>query len=586
MDHLVELLTMGSQDRVAVWVHAASPQFRGFDGGDVSVQCKPTSPGVLIDSYTIAEITSTEMPPSLIASNPDVEFSPIFNAQPFPDDPDDTMGARTAELIATAIAFLDAIERSCEPSALLPGFEWIAQQIARRDRSPWGRVNLKRMPYRRQLRRALRRSALGMATFVSPSGDSTMFIRSDGDIYMRPVPRAMPLPEDMITGPGAEHASLLAAGEWGLRDFVMRPHVVRKGEGSREIGDGTVVVGDRALAIQVKSRNSASESTEREERWLLKQIRAGGSQASGTIRALRSQPMTLRNLRGREIGVDGSKLHWLRVLIIEHPEAFRYQLESDTEAADPLVVLCRRDWEFLLDQLRSLTGVVDYLFRISSDVTYTFGDEPARYFELARLDAQATSGKPAMWTQRFGPVVGLSSPRLPLTPASRLETIGHVVFSVILDDIAESPWNRDESDRLHLLALIDRYPVADRAALGQLLLDRLRDVMSVTDGVKWQFRRVLLDEGRLQLAFGVASRRDERIEEAFRQWGMPRHHEFTQHQSELSRDDLRTVAVLLTPCHTGLRYWDTTTLAVLGDLDLGPSELADLRRLWSDEPAA
>ncbi|WP_395159868.1 hypothetical protein [Ilumatobacter sp.] len=585
MDHLRWVLTTSAQNLVAVWVHTASPQFRTIEGDEVIMRCKITPPGVLLDSHTIAEIDGLETALSSISSNPGTEFSLVLDARPYPDEPADAMGERTAGLIVTATAFIDAIERSCEPTALLPGFEWIAQQIARRDRSPWGRVDLKRGPFRRQLRRALRRSGLGLATLVSPDGDATMFIRSKKDIYARPIPHAKTLPEDMVAGPGAEHASLLAAGEWGLRDFVLRPHLVRKGEGSREVGDGTVVVGDCALAIQVKARELVSDSAERELRWLSKQIGAGGRQASGTIRTLRMHPTTLRNLRDREIEVDGSKLRWVRVVIIEHPQAPRLQLGVDSKAADPVVVLYRRDWEFLLDQLRSLTGVVDYLFRICSDSTYTLGDEATRYFELAQLDAKATNGKPASWTRRFGSIKALSSPRLPLTPASRLDTTGHVVFSIILDDIAEAPWDRDENDRLHLLSLLDRFPVADRSALGQLLLDHLQDVMSVTDGVKWRFRRVLLDGGRLQLAFGAASRRDEQIEEAFRQWGMLRHHEFTQHEPEPSRSELRTVAVLLTPCHTGLRYWDTTMLAVIGDLQLEPDEVTNLRRLWSGEPA-
>ena len=43
-------------------------------------------------------------------------------------------------------------------------------------------------------------------------------------------------------------------------DFVLRPHVERKGRGVREISDGLLLAGDHGLIIEVKSRDTTAES--------------------------------------------------------------------------------------------------------------------------------------------------------------------------------------------------------------------------------------------------------------------------------------------------------------------------------------
>ncbi|MET0415536.1 MAG: hypothetical protein ABW022_05890 [Actinoplanes sp.] len=42
-----------------------------------------------------------------------------------------------------------------------------------------------------------------------------------------------------------------------------------------------------------------------------------------------------------------------------------------------------------------------------------------------------------------------------------------------------------------------------------------------------------------------------------------------------------SVGVLLTPDRTGRRGWDTAMLAIAGDPELSPEELAASRRLWN-----
>ena len=48
----------------------------------------------------------------------------------------------------------------------------------------------------------------------------------------------------------------------------------------------------------------------------------------------------------------------------------------------------------------------------------------------------------------------------------------------------------------------------------------------------------------------------------------------------LRRDDLLTVAVLLTPRYDGRRDWDTSVAAITGPVKIRTDELTNLRELW------
>jgi hypothetical protein len=280
-------------------------------------------------------------------------------------------------------------------------------------------------------------------------------------------------------------------------------------------------------------------------------------------------------------------LEWCRVVVIDHPNApDGIVVRGEAYGSLSLVVLLRRDWDFLFDQLRSTSAVVDYLFRVAGDESHNLGHEPARYFELAKADDEAveTNG-PAEWTKSLD-IPTFSRPILPTIPASNMDEAGATVFRLILEDIAETRFERDESDRLKILSMLDRYPVCERAELGRLLLTHLDDVVATTTGVKWQFRRTILDDGYLQLAFGACSSFSELHREAFGQWAMLRHQEFSQFREPDDSHEHRTVAVLLTPREDRARLWDTTSFTVFGDLGHSEEEIARMRSLWNDRHAA
>jgi hypothetical protein len=280
-------------------------------------------------------------------------------------------------------------------------------------------------------------------------------------------------------------------------------------------------------------------------------------------------------------------LEWCCVVVIDHPNApDGIAVRGEDHGVLPLVVLLRRDWDFLFDQLRSASAVVDYLFRVAGEESHDLGHEPARYFELAKADDEAVEANgPPEWT-KFLDVPTFSHPILPTIPSSNMDEAGATVFRLILEDIAETRFERGECDRLKILSMLDRYPVCDRAELGRLLLTHLDDVVATTTGVKWQFRRTILDHGYLQLAFGACSSFSELHREAFGQWAMLRHQEFSQLREPDGSHEHRTVAVLLTPRADRLCLWDTTSFTLLGDLGHSEQEIARMRSLWNDRHAA
>jgi len=361
----------------------------------------------------------------------------------------------------------------------------------------------------------------------------------------------------------------------------MEPLVIKKGSASREVGDGTIITGGRGISIQVKSRDATTHDQIREARWVLKKAAEGANQAHGTIRLLRSGPIDLVNGRGRKIRCNAAELDWVGVVIIDHPSPPEVEPECPAANDLPIVVLLRRDWDFLFDQLRSVSAVVDYIHRISRQETRILGHESIRYYELAQADEDAgTQGSPNWGVDLGG--LSISYPTLPKAPANSTDSVGHSVFRMILEDIAEAKIDRDELDRLETLASIDRFSIGERARLGRLLLAHLDDVMQVpTATTKWHFRRIIQDEGSLHLAFGVCSQFTELHREAFRQWTILRHQELTGTGIVPEGRTPKTVAVLLTPRHDGYSPWDTTMIAINGELSLEPDELAAMRDFWA-----
>jgi hypothetical protein len=218
----------------------------------------------------------------------------------------------------------------------------------------------------------------------------TVMVETPGGLLVRTIESATPLRDDMSRGKAAEDATRGAASVWGLPDFVYRAAVVPKQTGSREVGDGLLIVGDLAIVVQVKTRDAVTTDEEKERRWLEKHTSKGLRQAYGTIRHLRQTKVPLTNGRGRSSEVDGRALRWIAVVVVEHSRAPEDVVIPVNDTPHPSVVLLRRDWEFLFDQLKSSHAVSRYLERVAGE-SIALGEEIVRYFQLAHADAAAES---------------------------------------------------------------------------------------------------------------------------------------------------------------------------------------------------
>jgi hypothetical protein len=405
------------------------------------------------------------------------------------------------------------------------------------------------------------------------AAELTIILDTPGGRSVRRVPTARALPGRGEPGPEAEAATADAASLWGLPDFVCHAGAQPTASGVDEIGDRLLVVGDTGVVVQVKCRDALTDDGDKEARWIVKHVRKAVRQARGTVRTLRTKSVTAVNARGRQVEVGGDGRRWLGAVVIDHPsppEDLELKLEGSTE---DLVVLLRRDWEFLFDQLKSTHAVVEYLRRVSGEII-ELGTEPLRYYDLAEADARAEPAPVDATLLALGGIHA-SAPLLPLAPVASEDRDAHRLVRMILEDVATGGVTGvSDADRLRALAELDRLPVSHRADVGRFLLGTLERVSEEED--RFEIRRLVGRSAELHLAFGAWSRLDQH---AFSGWVQLRHHEL-QTVTGKWKEQI-TVAVLLTPRHDGRRPWDTTMIAIVGDLGLTDDELSALRHAFN-----
>ncbi|MDQ6883724.1 MAG: hypothetical protein M3077_05730 [Candidatus Dormibacteraeota bacterium] len=403
----------------------------------------------------------------------------------------------------------------------------------------------------------------------------TLFVETSKGTFLRPIRPATLLPEGIPKGYAAEDATRYAAAFWGLPDFVFRPAQRSRGSATREVGDAILVVGDVAASVQVKARQTVTPNETRERLWLDQKIHQAAKQAKGTIRNLISATdATLVNERGRRVLIKGHEKTWLLVTVIDHPGIDGYL------PAGPAIVLLRRDWEFLFEQLKSTYAVLEYLRRVSAMNPVPLGDEAVRYYKLAAADAATPPADVDPRLLQLGNHKSWSAPLLPQAPAGHGDDRHHMLVRAVLEDIAtvRLPDGIQQSDRIDLLAAVDATPVAYRADLGEMWLSSLRKVAdSPSSSITWRFRGHIWPD-RPYLLFGAASRYNALVQQAFGGYVSLRH----QQQLELmpERANMTTVGVLLTPRDDGHRLWDTTVVKVEGDQEIDDDQKALLQHLW------
>jgi hypothetical protein len=421
------------------------------------------------------------------------------------------------------------------------------------------------------------RSSLALAPNTQPATpEMQLVIETSTGLAVRNISAAMPRRLLEPQGKEAENVTHDAAATWGLADFVFEPSIRRRSSGIRELGDGIILLGDLGIVLQVKSREAPTGNPGRERMWIEKRCRKALSQGSGTIRELCRVPAPLTNLRGRSISLDGNRCRWLVAVIVDHDEP-----PSDVKLSPGknALILLRRDWDFLFEQLKSTHGVGRYLERVSGEPV-DLGDEPIRYYQLAGADADAER-------REFAPeyvlpgMKRINEPLLPMAPAGTTDQDEHRLFRTILEDIASIRLSAmPEELRIRSLAELDGLPTEQRAEAGRFLLEALRQAAQANPpGVLWRHRRIL-GEGATQLALSVCSRSSKELEMAFGTWVELRHHEFTE---RIGSDQSVTVGVLLTPQQDGKKQWDTTMTVAEGRLTLTDEQLAAYVEVWKTE---
>ena len=571
-----------SADVVTAWAHLAQPEVL-VEPPSVAAIVRVEPDGPITTTKTIATFQVTH-PPELspgnrptVYGNPNVAFDLMPVVGSAPTGPEDTFGRRGRVLLAAVTTILEAFERSM---GLRQGVVDNWDPTTRLGTAATGPLTwaplLPDQELAAEAADAVYRSEVGIAT-IGGGRELTLVVADGDNTYLRRVAAATALDPRLPQGRAAEEATTTAAACWGLPDFVFPPAKRETGSGSRELGDGIVLVGDQGLILQVKSRENPTLKTDRETSWINKQVASGARQAVGTLRQLRRQPEVMPNQRGRSIAIDGNAATWVGVVIVDHPELpDGLTLPVDHKGLS-VVTLVRRDWEFLFEQLGSTAAVVAYLHRVAGDPC-ELGDEPARYYDLAGKDAVAPLEPPKNgWAAETGAAWD-ARPILPRIPATTGP--GRAMFRMVLEDLSGTRID-DENTRLMLLSFLDATPVAYQAEVGDRLLLLLQKAKRTVLGeCSWDFRWIFDTQRPRQVVFGVSNQLSTWHNDAFRSRLLLQHHRITRHEWDPG-DEATTVGVLLTPnYYLRDRLWDTSVKATFGPSVLTPEELDSYESFW------
>ena len=575
--------SQGDRSLFTAWASEADPTPAGADRLRIEeTEIDPAGP--LHQPKRLARFTLHEdSSGASFAGDPNVSFDVILNTEPWPDDPDDNFSQRSQRLVVITRHLIEGLERSVSDPYRVNLLRALDQNFPEEKVDTWLPVKFNSVEEEAEVRAAVAESERSLAIYLN--GDGTlvyMRIAENGVVTGRQVAPARDLLSTNQDGSAVEEATRAAAGRWGLPDLVLRPKVFAKGSGIRELGDGTILAGPRGISLQVKARGVTGDTPEKAAKWMLKNAAHGLRQARGTIRtALLNPAVELTNLRGRAVTIRGKSVAWIPVVVIDHPDPPPTGVIPAPDPNGPSVVLTRRDWEFLWNQLRSATAIVDYLHRVAEEEEpLELGAESNRYLDLAEKDADAPPAKLPDWIPEKD-ASPTKLPVLPYDPAPSPDLFGYAIFQQILEDIASTDFTGDETDRITLLSHIDRVPVGERAELGRLLLRRLaRCAEEAPNGHRMDHRIMYINQGSLQLTFTTMSQLTDYHTEIYRSWLLLRRQDFLTKSGAQGPIYPWTVGTLLTPRSDGPRPWDTTTIATNGPPAYDATEYARLTKTF------
>lgn len=260
------------------------------------------------------------------------------------------------------------------------------------------------------------------------------------------------------------------AAELGVRDFVYHPVIIRKGQASREVSDGLLLVGNRGAVLQVKARASDADTDDKLASWISKKVDEGVRQVKGTRRTMLREPLTVESLRGHARTLPaGLDLPGVVLLDVERVPAGTTVVLDDNRT----IAMTVEDWRTLNRMIRSTAGVIDYVDRVvAAGVPSELGNEEARYGAFALADQKVSrSGFPVL------PPAGLSEDD---------EVFVDLLREWIDSDLAVSI---TEPDHVRLaVEMLDEIPVIGKVDLGRSLFERAKRSSELRRAVSGSFR--------------------------------------------------------------------------------------------------
>jgi hypothetical protein len=275
----------------------------------------------------------------------------------------------------------------------------------------------------------------------------------------------------------------VAAGA-GVPDFVFKALHVDKGSARREVGDALLWIGHQLVVVSIKSRDPgiASDTPERRDAWLAKNIRKAVSQISGTVRTLKNPPpnLILQSERGVGIPWDPRLVDEIfGVVVVDHRDIWDFTPDL-THSSVPTVALASDDWRVLHDRLWSTASVVSYIrWRSRSGLpTLPFIAERdvIASSHIAQTDLPRGAPfevKPGAWDEAWQDRPELFFGTHPDHRYAR------VVDAMIAGAAEQNPLytnGNTSADYLHIIEFLDRIPPFTRVELGKGVIRKCESV--------------------------------------------------------------------------------------------------------------
>ena len=414
----------------------------------------------------------------------------------------------------------------------------------------------------------------------------TLVVETVAGVLIREVRPATSLLAREIHGDAVEDSVSRASEIWGLPDFVYGAIEIDKSSSRREVGDLFLIVEGVAAIVQIKGRPEPTDDLERERGWVKKQVARAHSQAVGTFRSLSQHPTELQNARGQKLQIEPDSYEWLKIVVIEHSAAPDVS-EVDFALDGDSVVLYRSDWDFLFSELRSSTGVLQYLQRADGVAP---GKHPEHFYKLAQVDEATAPGPPGFDAEDLGARI-VSTPQMPLKPSGVDNGDREMILRIIIEDVALvgiAEGSLSERDRLMTLSSLDRFPLVHRADLCAwipIAVGKVAEADRANPGsVTVASRSFVSPDGETPQFVVVvcAAPATAQLLSKFNDRTIARHMFFC---NKLGTHDIRTVGILVSkPIESGGRLWDTTVALVQGELPLNPSERSRLLDSYPIQP--